>query len=96
MADAVIFCGYSAVAWGTKPAGAYIVGNIFREMNLTSVVVDHAFAIPKDFRSKIIRKYVDKNTKFICLSTTQLGTPGNIWTRIAECDDLFEPIMQEI
>ena len=65
-------------------------------MNLTSVVVDHAFAIPKDFRSKIIRKYVDKNTKFICLSTTLLGTPGNIWTRIAECDDLFEPIMQEI
>lgn len=96
MADAVIFCGYSAVAWGTKPAGAYIVGNIFREMNLTSVVIDHAFAIPKDFRSKIIRKYVDKNTKFICLSTTLLGIPGNIWTRIAECDDLFEPIMQEI
>lgn len=96
MADAVIFGGYSAVAWGTKPAGAYIIANIFRDMGLTAVVVDHAFAIPSSHRTSIINKYVDNNTKFICLSTTLLGTPGNIWTRIAECDDLFEPIMNEI
>lgn len=96
MADAVIFGGYSAVAWGTKPAGAYIIANIFRNLGLSSVVVDHIFAIPESFQIKIIEKYVDSDTKFICLSTTLLGTPGNIWTKIAECDDLFEPLMNLI
>ena len=96
MADAIVFGGYSAVAWGTKPAGAYVVANIFRNIGLSAVVVDHAFAIPVEHRSKIIAKYITADTKFVCLSTTLLGTPGNVWTRIAECDDLFEPIMHEI
>lgn len=96
MADTVIFAGYSAVAWGTKPAGAHIVANIFRDIGLSAVVVDHAFAIPPVYMDKILSRYVDKNTKFVCLSTTLLGIPGNIWTRLSECDILFEPIMNKI
>lgn len=96
MTNAIIFGGYSAVAWGTKPAGAYIVANIFRDAGLSAIVVDHAFAIPDQYMEKILEKYVDQNTQFVCLSTTLLGTPGNIWTRLSECDNLFEPIMNKI
>ena len=96
MIDAVIFGGYSIVSWGTKPAGAYVVANIFRSLGLSAMVVDHVFAIPKSFQKEIIKKYITPSTKFVCLSTTLLGTPGNTWNNINECDDLFEPLMQDI
>jgi hypothetical protein len=41
MADAVIFGGYSGVWFATKPAGAHVIANTFRDMGMTAVVVDH-------------------------------------------------------
>lgn len=99
MADAVIFGGYSGVWFATKPAGAHVIANTFRDMGMTAVVVDHVFAISMYspyWMSEIIKKFVDKDTKFICLSTTLLGAPGVGVSSMIECDDLFEPIMNEI
>lgn len=96
MADAVVFCGYSKVRFGTKPAGALVVANVLRSMGLTAAVVDHALAIPAAPLKLLIDKYVDSNTKFICISTTLLGPPGSNINAMQGCDRLFRPIMEYI
>lgn len=96
MANSVIFCGYSKVRWGTKPAGAYVVANTFRSEGISSVVIDHVFSMPWPDLKKLIDKFVGPETKFICLSTTLLGAPGSIINVLSECDRLFKPIMDYI
>jgi radical SAM superfamily enzyme YgiQ (UPF0313 family) len=82
MTHSVIFCGYSKVRFGTKPAGAYVVANIFRSK--------------LDTIKRLVDKFVDSETKFVCLSTTLLGPPGTVINVLSSCDKLFEPIMQYI
>jgi hypothetical protein len=68
-------------------------------MGMTAVVVDHVFAIStysSYWMSEIIKKFIDKDTKFICLSTTLLGPVTAGISSMSECDNLFEPIMNEI
>jgi radical SAM superfamily enzyme YgiQ (UPF0313 family) len=96
LADSVIFCGYSRVRFGTKPAGALIVANVLRSMGLTAAIIDHALTMSSDDRKKLIDKFVDKNTKFICVSTTLLGPTGSDINVMAGCDRLFKPIMDYI
>ncbi len=96
MADAVIFCGYSRVRFGTKPAGALVVANVIRSMGLTAAIVDHALSMSKENLERFILKFVDANTKFICVSTTLLGPPGTDINVMQGCDRLFLPIMQRI
>jgi len=96
MSDSVIFCGYSRVRFGTKPAGSYILANIFRETGLSSIVIDHVFSMRQIDLFELIDKYVTLETRFICLSTTLLGSPGSMINVMSECDRLFDPIMNKI
>lgn len=96
MADSVIFCGYSKVRYGTKPAGALVVANTFRSMGLSSVMIDHAFSMSWNNLRQLIDKFVTHHTRFICLSTTLLGPPGSVINVMADCDVIFEPIMEYI
>lgn len=94
MADAVILCGYSKVRYSTKPAGAYVVANIFRSMGLSAVVLDYALAIPTERLQALLRKHVDTDTKFVCVSTTLMGPVGSNINVMSECDALLEPYLQ--
>lgn len=96
MADAVVFCGYSRVRFGTKPAGALVVANVIRSMGLSAAVIDHCLVMSKPNLKLMIDKFVDVNTKFICVSTTLLGPPGTDINVMAGCDRLFAPIMDYI
>jgi len=96
MADALVLCGYSKVRFGTKPAGALVVANVIRSMGLTAAVIDHSLAMPKEFLFRLIDKFVDINTKFICVSTTLLGPPGSNINAMKSCDRLLAPILDYI
>lgn len=94
MADAIVLCGYSKVRYSTKPAGAYVVANVFRSMGLSCVVIDHVFALPLSDLEVLFRRYADERTKFICVSTTLLGPIGSTINVMSECDRLLEPILR--
>jgi hypothetical protein len=96
MADAVVFCGYSKVRFSTKPAGAIIVANVLRSFGLGTVMIDHVFAFSPERIQSLIQKFVTPETRFVCLSTTLLGAPGDLTPVMSECDRLFRPIMDAI
>jgi hypothetical protein len=93
--DAVILCGYSIPKLSSKPAGAFVIANIFREKGFECQVIDFLFVYSSEDRAKIFQKYLTKDTKFICFSTTLAGLPGNQYVYLHELDKMFEPIMQE-
>lgn len=96
MSDAVVFCGYSRVRFGTKPAGALVVANVIRSMGLTAAIIDHSLVMSSSNLRLLIDKFVDSETKFICVSTTLLGPPGSDINVMQGCDRLFKPIMEYI
>lgn len=96
MADAIVFCGYSKVRFSTKPAGALIVANVLRSFGLGTVMIDHVFALGPERIQSLIQKFVTPETRFVCLSTTLLGAPGDLTPVMSECDRLFRPIMDAI
>lgn len=96
MADAIVFCGYSRVRFGTKPAGGLVVANVLRSMGLSTAIIDHCFSIQWPTLKQLIDKFVDSNTKFICVSTTLLGPVGTDVNVMSGCDRLFKPIMEYI
>jgi radical SAM superfamily enzyme YgiQ (UPF0313 family) len=96
MADALVLCGYSKIRFGTKPAGALVVANVIRSLGLTAAVIDHSLAMPRESLYRLIDKFVDANTKFICVSTTLLGPPGSNINAMKSCDRLLAPILDYI
>ena len=76
MSDVVIFCGYQPKL-KTKPAGAYITANVFRECGYGAIVIDYANKLTKLQLSTLIEKFVTRYTKYIGLSTT-LFSEGNV------------------
>jgi hypothetical protein len=76
VADVVIFCGYQPKL-KTKPAGAYITANVFRECGYSAVVVDYSNKLSETQLSTLIEKFVNKNTKYIGLSAT-LFSEGDV------------------
>lgn len=95
MSHAVIFAGHSRVGFGTKPAGAYIIANIFREHGFTATVVDHALFFGPETIDKILDRFVTVDTKFLCFSTTLMGEPGTQGTPMAKVDQLINVIIQK-
>jgi len=69
MADAVIFCGYQPKI-KTKPSGAYITANVFRDCGYSAIVIDHAHKLSDTQLSTLIAKFVTDKTKYIGFSTT--------------------------
>jgi len=96
MAGAVIFAGQCIGAFSTKPAGAYVIANVFRSIGISAVVIDHVFRLGASDRTALIDKFIGDDTIFIGLSTTLLGQPGINPSQLEECDDLFAPILSEI
>jgi radical SAM superfamily enzyme YgiQ (UPF0313 family) len=76
MADVVIFCGYKPKI-KTKPAGAYITANVFRECGYSTIVIDYSNKLSKIQLSTLIEKFVTSNTKYIGLSAT-LFSEGDV------------------
>ena len=93
--EAVIFCGYSLPHLSTKPAGAYLIAQVFRSMGIETQVIDFIFAYTPEERELIFKKYLNDDTKFVCLSTTLAGPAGNKFVYLNEMDDFFRPIFNE-
>jgi hypothetical protein len=83
MTDAVIFCNYSHDYLTVRPAGAYIIANVFRECGYSAVALNHVLKLDKEKVTNFILKFVDVKTKYICLSTTLFNFRGSV-------DDSFE------
>ena len=77
MADVVIFCGYQPKI-KTKPAGAYITANVFRECGYSTMVIDHTNQLTEAQLIVLIEKFVTSNTRYIGLSTTLFTDVGDL------------------
>jgi len=77
MADVVIFCGYQPKI-KTKPAGAYITANVFRECGYSTIVIDHTNTLSITQLITLIEKFVTTNTRYIGFSTTLFNDFGDL------------------
>ena len=82
MADVVIFCGYQPKI-KTKPAGAYITANVFRECGYSTMVIDHTNQLSEIQLTTLIEKFVTDKTRYIGFSTT-------LFTDVGDLDDEFK------
>jgi radical SAM superfamily enzyme YgiQ (UPF0313 family) len=82
MSDVVIFCGYQPKI-KTKPAGAYITANVFRECGYSTIVIDHTNQLNEIQLTTLIEKFVTDKTRYIGFSTT-------LFTDIGDLDDDFK------
>jgi len=82
MSDVVIFCGYQPKI-KTKPAGAYITANVFRECGYSTIVIDHTNQLNETQLTTLIEKFVTDNTRYIGFSTT-------LFTDVGDLDDEFK------
>lgn len=92
MVDALILCGHSIVFSGTKPAGAYIIAESLRNRGLKTQVIDMYLAFPKEKIFKLLEKFLSKQTKYVLVSTTLGGVPGEPFFSQTELDNAMSTI----
>jgi radical SAM superfamily enzyme YgiQ (UPF0313 family) len=73
MAHAVIICGQAVGYSAGRSAGAYIIANVFRQYGITAIVLDRFLSMQPAYRQQLIEKFVDDDTRFICVSSTLMG-----------------------
>jgi radical SAM superfamily enzyme YgiQ (UPF0313 family) len=95
MAHAIILCGHARVSYSTKPAGGYVLANIFRNLGFRAIVLDHIAYYSEKSRNALIAKFVTEETKFICVSTTLFGKTGAQFATIEQIDEIVKPIVDE-
>jgi hypothetical protein len=77
MADVVIFCGYQDIV-STKPAGAYVIANTLRKCGMSVMVINFTLMYHRhNVLKKLIERFVNNDTKFICISNTIMSNPNN-------------------
>lgn len=94
--ECVILCGYSLPGLSSKPAGAYVIAQVMRNLGFETQVIDFLFIYTQEERQKIFSKYLNKNTKFVLFSSTLAGLPGNQYVYLNELDESFKPIFKEV
>lgn len=94
--ESVILCGYSLPSLSSKPAGAFVIAQIMRDLGLETQVIDFLFIYSREERHEIFKKYLTTDTKFVLFSSTLAGLPGNQYVYLHELDASFKPIFDEV
>jgi radical SAM superfamily enzyme YgiQ (UPF0313 family) len=95
MTNAVIFCDYSNEYLSVRPAGAYVIANVFRECGYSAVVLNHILKLDNEKVKNLIYKFVDKSTKYICLSSTLFNYASSFDYAFAWIFDMCKDIAKD-